>query len=1512
MNFGEGVNIDMLTNWQKEGRAGHFGNWYPESEEDKAGIGQWYPYRVPQDKAEKSAFVAMQSVPQEANGTNAAKFFYPITFSDTDLPDILVGNSQNRNNEGIFPIQVGQRWKNGSKKGGAGWFKLESAAIYKSVDLIGEGPIEGFSNKDGDSLKFQKNANLNDKNADNYLQGIYLDDTQIKEINPKTSAQSYNINEFDVDIGMNASELIGAEDQKPLEPQYLFTANSKTIGKQLFGPRLVSNEEVKANASPSIPFETNITYTIGTVVSYTNNNGSPFTYKVSRDLSREDPAFNDYTSEAAKQVSYGNYSKEDIVFVNRDDKGVGEFYEATDAISKYKVFDGKDAPYKRGDKVKATNMHGGTSYYNMGPDAEEFLGVLDLTQEYKDKIGRVLMKSNGDTKSSPLFRITANYDPDDPSVDEEWLTLLEYKDKDKVSTASPLDILYNAYRNEPKVIGYDIVEGYVNITPTEATDKDEGLWQEIVINGPKEIKNGEHGPGAPEALLPDAEIFTYDSQIFDTEARYSDEEYYESHTVINPLVEQLYITLQVDELAYVYEGDRVEVEYRVGELMAFIIGALVAAGIAAGTGVSITETGPKPTMSKWGIAAWALVGGLVAVALSLAFKISLGKKIENSGELWPNRAKFRIKYGNEGEVPYVTDVYINGVATSPYRKDVKIYFPPNFERKDRTVKVYKLNRERNPVKEGEGAARYKEKMSLAAVTEITPIQLSYPNSVVIGTRVNARDVPSIPTRNYNLKLKKVAVPSNYTPENRQYDGPWDGLFYGQSTRGDRVPQGSLHWTDNPAWCLYDMISNKRYGVGRFGIKAEDIDRWTLYKIAKYCDEIVPTGYSSKYNRRVFQLNGDKSIKISLSTSYDGPSFAGEFNYPQKTLAFYYSDGTYDSIKIKSINIGEGSIALERNPIMEGECATSIDYPLVEPRYTLNAFLMNSSNAFKLINEFAAIFRTYAYWSNGAINFFQDEKKDPVMLFANNNISKEGFSYSSTPKTSRTNSCKIKYSNRYQSFKGKMEHSENLSAIADNNIIEQSIDGFGITSPGQAQRAADFIIKTANLETEIVSFETSAIGSYLRPGDVISILDNKRTIGRFAGKVLNIDISGDGKMAEIDADFPIRAIVDEEDKTTWKKITLYTVSGNQTIGSLDALADGGSKVTDASIEEMRAGQVGEYVVSNISNNDTRIKIINNPYSFVSGEFTWSEALYDAQNKGGILATINNATDQSQVQAVLPPESSFRAADSLAWIGGYNLEMPPPERFVWYQPQDCLSDSITYFNWADGFPDVGDPLETDLSSGVVTDAEEFSLSTDSSGGLGNYLAVSGSVATNTHGDWVTLSGNTGIGYILETKANDSLLKLNGVAGSTFMIEDHVNFAEKKTFKVINITEKSNGVFGIQGIQYNKDKFDSIEKNSSIKPPSEPVIFTEKSIDQPTNVSITIEGPNIGLGIPYGLTADWGTVAAAVGYRVQFFDGLILLGTVEVNNDHSKEQQTYTLRNESISEGGTYYARVSSVGN
>ena len=861
-------------------------------------------------------------------------------------------------------------------------------------------------------------------------------------------------------------------------------------------------------------------------------------------------------------------------------------------------------------------------------------------------------------------------------------------------------------------------------------------------------------------------------------------------------------------------------------------------------------------------------------------EFDIGTKVENSGESWPNRAKFRIKYGNEGEIMYSTDVYMYGIATSAYRKDIKLYMPPNPGQKNRIIKVYKLNREKNLVKEGEQAARYKERMSLAAITEITPVNLSYPNSVVIGTRVNARDYANIPERNYHLRLKKVALPdeATYDPETRRYLQNWNGLFAGQEDKNDPVPENAKRWTDNPAWCLYDLISDKRYGVGRFGIKPEHIDRWTLYKMSKYCDEFIPTGYSPKFPKRKFSYNSNESGGYSIIIN-GVDNFAAEFNHPNKKIALFYEDGSYDSLVILSTAIEDNKVILKHKPLFDvGECAVEIDYPLVEPRYTLNAFIMNQSNAFKLINEFASVFRSFSYWSGGAINFFQDEKRESVMLFSNNNIAKQGFAYSNTPRTSRTNVCKIKYLDRYNQFRPKMEHYEDRDSVIENNIIEQTIDGFGITSQAQAKRASEFLVKSANLETEIVAFKTNLLGSYLRPGDIIDVLDNKRNIGKFSGKVIDIEVADDGRTGSIKVDYPISCIIDPTDMNTWRKVTLYKPSQNQTSESLDAMGS----PEDQDIDDIRKPQIIEYFVSEVYENDTRLKLYNNPYEFIEGEYTWYQALADAEERGGVLARIYNEDELNLVKEALPVDKS-------AWIGGYYRRKPDPAKAVWHEPKSCEpgGEGIEFFDWADGYPQF-----------------------NSQSNPGDYLKVNGSTNMDIHGDWTHDDGKNKIGYLLEKVSDNDLRDLIGIEGTTFSLQSDVNLANKKQYKIINITEESNGIFNVQGLEYNADKFDNIEKHASIQPPTKPVLFTEKTLAPPANVKIEILNEDFQNKIPYGLKAIWKTDPAAASYRVQFFDQNDLLATFEINNDKRQDKMSYTHRNKRISEDGTYYVRIYSV--
>ena len=118
----------------------------------------------------------------------------------------------------------------------------------------------------------------------------------------------------------------------------------------------------------------------------------------------------------------------------------------------------------------------------------------------------------------------------------------------------------------------------------------------------------------------------------------------------------------------------------------------------------------------------------------------------------------------------------------------------------------------------------------ASFTAIVDAKLSHPNSALVAMSVDSAHFNSVPRRSYDMKLLKVRIPDNYNPITRAYTGVWGGSFI-------------TAWTDNPAWCFYDLLTSNRYGLGRY-IPEATIDKWSLYTIGQYCDELVPDGKGS--------------------------------------------------------------------------------------------------------------------------------------------------------------------------------------------------------------------------------------------------------------------------------------------------------------------------------------------------------------------------------------------------------------------------------------------------------------------------------------------------------------------------------------------------------------------------------------------------------------------------------------------------------------------------------------------
>lgn len=180
-------------------------------------------------------------------------------------------------------------------------------------------------------------------------------------------------------------------------------------------------------------------------------------------------------------------------------------------------------------------------------------------------------------------------------------------------------------------------------------------------------------------------------------------------------------------------------------------------------------------------------------------------------------------------------------------------------------------------------------------TEIIDAKLRYPNTALVALSVDAEQFNSVPRRGYDIKGLKVRVPSNYDTVTRTYSGAWDGTF-------------KVEWTDNPAWCFYDILIEGRYGLGDF-IDADQVDKWALYSIAQYCDEPVPNGFGGtepRFTCNLYLQSRDEAYNVinamasifrgmvywsagSLTASQDKPGdpvalftpanvIGGQFNY----------------------------------------------------------------------------------------------------------------------------------------------------------------------------------------------------------------------------------------------------------------------------------------------------------------------------------------------------------------------------------------------------------------------------------------------------------------------------------------------------------------------------------------------------------------------------------------------------------------------------------------------------------
>lgn len=205
--------------------------------------------------------------------------------------------------------------------------------------------------------------------------------------------------------------------------------------------------------------------------------------------------------------------------------------------------------------------------------------------------------------------------------------------------------------------------------------------------------------------------------------------------------------------------------------------------------------------------------------LRFTFGVQSLVSTSTKGDRNPTSVQMQIQFRRDGQWQVERDITITGKTTTQFLASVVIDdLPPRpFE-----VRMLRLT-------DDSTTDLLQNKTVWSGYTEIIDVKQRYPNTAVIGVKVDAEQFGSQQvTRNYLLRGRIVPVPSNYDPLKRTYTGLWDGTF-------------KPAWTDNPAWCVLDMLTHPRYGMGsRIGVA--DVDKWALYAIAQYCDQPVPDGF----------------------------------------------------------------------------------------------------------------------------------------------------------------------------------------------------------------------------------------------------------------------------------------------------------------------------------------------------------------------------------------------------------------------------------------------------------------------------------------------------------------------------------------------------------------------------------------------------------------------------------------------------------------------------------------------
>jgi hypothetical protein len=440
---------------------------------------------------------------------------------------------------------------------------------------------------------------------------------------------------------------------------------------------------------------------------------------------------------------------------------------------------------------------------------------------------------------------------------------------------------------------------------------------------------------------------------------------------------------------------------------------------------------------------------------------------DTSGNVSSNSVTYRIRIYNSLGTTLITSVEktVSEKTDTAYKFSETIRIPVD----SRSANGYRFSIDKTS--DDSDSPRLRDTIKVIGWDEIKNTPQAYPRTALIGYAIKAMNeyTGGVPNFTSVIKGLLVKVPSNYNQpilSNGEID--WRELEVGQSNyasygyRLQRPGTGTVlyepnpviytgtwdgtfiySWTQNPVWIIYDILTNKSYGLG---IPEENIDKYKFYQVAQYCDAC--------------DSNSGRFIGVTAVAD-------GSFRYKPRTL--------YSTVRENQVGLPKGTTVTER-------------------RFLVDVTISDQEKAMDLLNKLTATFRSMLVYAGGKISLAVDMPDEyPVMLFNETNMKEGTLQISGVRQSEIYTGVDINYVEPTNHFKREMVRLD-LAEANDGRDVQTveniaSLDLTGVTRRSQAIRLGQYQLASARYLRRNISFATSTEALSLAPGDVISVSTN---------------------------------------------------------------------------------------------------------------------------------------------------------------------------------------------------------------------------------------------------------------------------------------------------------------------------------------------------------------------------------------------------------------------------------------